>query len=88
MSLPGPKFGVHGRGSDEVRMCMCACLDAHVLNVTLYVCMSGEEAGVGEWGRECESETKIIFDVFVYFIRSFLSSCVSIFLLLFLCFLY
>ena len=45
----------------------------HVLNVTLYVCvgvssvcLQVEEAGAGERGRECESEseTKIFYDFF------------------------
>ena len=68
-------------------MCVCVCVHAcgctHVLNITyvcLGVCMSVEEAGAAERGRECESETKIIFYVFIlfiYFTCSFLSRCVS-----------
>ena len=35
--------------------------------ICVYGCRSGEEARVGERGRECESETKIILYVFILF---------------------
>ena len=50
-----------------------------------------EEAGAGETGRECESETKIflayLFNLFVYFKCSFLSPCVEA-IVSFSCFVY
>ena len=55
-----------------------ACRCIHVLNVTYVrvgVCMSIEEARVGERGRECESETKII--LYSFFLSFFFFSVAS-----------